>query len=236
MGPKKEMTVKAAKIIWLIALLLMVGCSSSATPRAGLPQNFTSPVKEYRIQPGDQLDVKLFYNPELNEQLTVRPDGRITLQLVNDVVAAGLTPAQLTATLTKAYSGELRNPKVAVILRTSVADRVYVDGEVNRAGLIPLIGPTTILQSISQAGGMKETAKTGEVILLRKMEDNKVTPFRVVLDDAFKGTAEGNDIYLRPNDIVFVPKSTIADVNTWVDQYIRRNIPIPLGLSVGSTL
>jgi polysaccharide biosynthesis/export protein len=236
MGPEKEMTVKAAKIIWLIAMIFMVGCSSSATPRAALPQNFTAPTKEYRIQPGDQLDVKLFYNPELNEQLTVRPDGRITLQLVNDVVAAGLTPAQLTATLTKAYSGELRNPKVAVILRTSVADRVYVDGEVNRAGLIPLIGPTTILQSISQAGGMKETAKTGEVILLRKMEDNKVTPFRVVLDDAFKGTAEGNDIYLRPNDIVFVPKSTIADVNTWVDQYIRRNIPIPLGLSVGSTL
>ena len=236
MGPEKEMTVKAAKIIWLIAMIFMVGCSSSATPRAALPQNFTAPPKEYRIQPGDQLDVKLFYNPELNEQLTVRPDGRITLQLVNDVVAAGLTPAQLTAALTKAYSGELRNPKVAVILRTSVADRVYVDGEVNRAGLIPLIGPTTILQSISQAGGMKETAKTGEVILLRKTEDNKVTPFRIMLDDAYNGTAEGNDIYLRPNDIVFVPKSTIADVNTWVDQYIRRNIPIPLGLSVGSTL
>jgi polysaccharide biosynthesis/export protein len=234
-GPIKEMTVKAAKIIWLIALIFMVGCSSSATPRASLPQNFTSPVKEYRIQPGDQLDVKLFYNPELNEQLTVRPDGRITLQLVNDVVAAGLTPAQLTAELTKAYSGELRNPKVAVILRTSVADRVYVDGEVNKAGLVPLVGPTTILQSISQAGGIKETAKTGEVILLRKMEDNKMTPFRISLDDAFKGAGESNDIYLKPNDIVYVPKSTIADVNTWVDQYIRRNIPIPLGLSVGST-
>ena len=229
--------MKAVKISWLFVLIfLMVGCSSSATPRVGLPQNSTAPAKEYRIQPGDQLDIKLFYNPELNEQLTVRPDGRITLQLVNDVMAGGLTPAQLTTVLTKAYGAELRNPKVAVIVRTSIADRVYVDGEVNRAGLVPLIGPTTILQSISQAGGLKETAKTGEVILLRKMENNKMTPFRIALDDTFNGEGESNDIYLKPNDIIFVPKSTIADVNTWVDQYIRRNIPIPLGLSVGSTL
>ena len=237
MGPKKEMTMNAVKILWLLALILMVGCSSPALPKvASLPPSSTLPAKEYRIQPGDQLDIKLFYNPELNEQLTVRPDGRITLQLVNDVMAAGLTPAQLTAVLTKAYAGELRSPKVAVIVRTSVADRVYVDGEVTRAGLVPLVGPTTILQSISQAGGIKETAKTGEVILLRKGEDNKMTAFRISLDDAFSGTGENRDIYLKPNDIIYVPKSAIADVNTWVDQYIRRNIPIPLGLSVGSTL
>jgi polysaccharide biosynthesis/export protein len=235
MGPIKEMTVKAANIIWLITLLLMAGCSSSVAGRAGtLPQNSASPAKEYRIQPGDQLDIKLFYNPELNEQLTVRPDGRITLQLVNDVMAAGLTPAELTAILTKAYAGELRNPKVAVILRTSVGDRVYVDGEVNRAGLIPLVGPTTILQSISQAGGIKETAKSGEVILLRKTEGNKMTAFRINLDDAFTGAGENQDLYLKPNDIVFVPKSTISNINTWVDLYLRKNIPIPLGLSIGT--
>lgn len=233
--------MKALKIVWLIAVLLMAGCSSSITGRAGTLQELQNvqnePLsKEYRIQPGDLLDIKLFYNPELNEQLTVRPDGRITLQLVNDVVAAGLTPAQLTAVLTKAYTSELRNPKVAVIVRTSVADRVYVDGEVTRAGLIPLIGPTTVLQSISQAGGIKETANPEEVILLRKTDDNKVKAFRVPIDQAFSVTGKNTDVYLKPNDIVYVPKSTIANVNTWVDMYIRRNIPIPLGLSIGSTL
>ena len=234
--------MKGVTISWLIALILMAGCSTSMTGRVGTlqelqhAQNSALPAKEYRIQPGDLLDIKLFYNPELNEQLTVRPDGRITLQLVNDVVAAGLTPAQLTATLTKAYAAELRNPKVAVIVRTSVGDRAYVDGEVTRAGLVPLTGPTTVLQSISLAGGIKETAKTGEVILLRKMEDNKVTAYRINIDEAFSATGGANDIYLKPNDIVYVPKSGIADVNTWVDMYIRKNIPIPLGLSVGSTL
>jgi polysaccharide biosynthesis/export protein len=233
--------MKIATICWFLTLMLMVGCSSSITGRAGSLQELQNApnggtVSEYRIQPGDLLDIKLFYNPELNEQLTVRPDGRITLQLVNDVVAAGLTPAQLTAVLTKAYAGELRNPKVAVIIRTSVADRAYVDGEVNRAGLIPLTGPTTVLQSISQAGGIKESAKSGEVILLRKMQDNKVTAFRINIDQAFSGAGDNRDIYLKPNDIVYVPKSNIADINTWVDMYIRKNIPIPLGLSVGSTL
>jgi len=226
--------MNAVKMMWFISLVLMVGCSSSMAGRGGLPRTSAMPAKEYRIQPGDQLDVKLFYNPELNEQLTVRPDGRITLQLVNDVVAAGLTPAELTTVLTKAYASELRNPKVAVIVRTSVADRVYVDGEVNRAGLVPLIGPTTILQSISQAGGLKETAKSGEVILLRKTDDNKMTPYRIALDDAYSGEEGNQDIYLRPNDIVYVPKSAIANVNTWVDMYLRRNIPIPLGLSIGT--
>ena len=89
-------------IIWLATLILLVGCSSAVTGRAGLLVSQNTPAMEYKIQPGDQLDIKLFYNPELNEQLTVRPDGRITMQLVNDVVAAGLTPAQLTAILRRA--------------------------------------------------------------------------------------------------------------------------------------
>jgi polysaccharide biosynthesis/export protein len=230
------MTMKAFKIVWLITLFIMVGCSSSVTGQTGLLQSSNTPAREYRIQPGDQLDIKLFYNPELNEALTVRPDGRITLQLVNDIVAAGLTPTELTAVLTKAYAGELHNPKVAVIVRTSVADRVFVDGEVNKAGLIPLVGPTTVLQSISQAGGIKETANTDEVILLRKTEDNKMTAYRINLDAAMQGGGASQDVYVKPNDIVYVPKSAIANVNTWIDQYIRKNIPIPLGVSVGGTL
>lgn len=222
--------MNALKIIWLITLTLILGCSSSVTGRTGVLQSSTHPAKEYRIQPGDQLDIKLFYNPELNEQLVVRSDGRITLQLVNDVVAAGLTPAELTAVLTKAYAGELANPKVAVIVRTSVADKVYVDGQVNRAGIINLTGPTTVLQSISQAGGMKDSAKTEEVLILRRAENNEMTVIQVDLKGALKGTAQNQDIFVRPNDIVYVPKSKIGNINTWIDLYIRKNIPFPIGL------
>jgi polysaccharide export outer membrane protein len=228
--------MKALQMLWLIALVFLLGCSTSGSRRGTLedamsPSSASSAaVREYRIQPGDQLDIKLFYNPELNEQLTVRSDGRITLQLVNDVVAAGLTPSELTAVLNKAYSSELENPKVAVIVRTSVSDKVYVDGEVNRAGLVTLTGPTTVLQSISQAGGIRETAKTKQVLVLRKADDGKVAAIQVDLESALKGGDRSQDILLRPNDIVFVPKSTISNINTWIDLYIRKNIPLPIGL------
>ena len=228
--------MKALQMLWLIALVFLLGCSTSGS-RKGAREDALSPsapppaaVKEYRIQPGDQIDIKLFYNPELNEQLTVRSDGRITLQLVNDVVAAGLTPAELTAILNQAYSSELENPKVAVIVRTSVSDKVYVDGEVNRAGLVTLTGPTTVLQSISQAGGIRDTAKTKQVLVLRKGDDGKVAAIQVDLESALKGGDRSQDIMLRPNDIVFVPKSTISNINTWIDLYIRKNIPLPIGL------
>jgi len=222
--------MKVVKIALLVALTLILGCSSSVTGRVGVLQSSTYHVREYRIQPGDQLDIKLFYNPELNELLTVRSDGRITLQLVNDVIAAGLTPAELTAALTEAYAGELTNPKIAVIVRTSISDKVYVDGEVNRAGLVNLTGPTTVLQSIAQAGGMKDTAKTDEVLVLRRGEGRNVDVIRVNLKDALHGKEPVQDISLRPNDIVYVPKSAIASINSWIDMYIRKNVPLPIGI------
>jgi polysaccharide biosynthesis/export protein len=217
-------------LLMLMLMTLLPGCSPSAAVKAKIYQQYTYPAKEYRIQPGDTLDIKLFYNPELNEVLTVRPDGRITMQLVNDVMAAGRTPAELTAILSKAYSTELANPKVAVIVRSSISDKVYVDGEVNRAGMVTLIGLTTILQSIAQAGGMKDTAKSDEVLVLRRGEDNQINAIQVNLKDALKGVDITQDIAVRPNDIVYVPKSTIADINTWVDLYIRKNVPLPVGI------
>jgi len=217
-------------IALLAALTMMVGCSSRVTNGVAEDRSAAYTAKQYRIQPGDQLDVKFFYNPELNELLTVRSDGKITLQLVNDVVAAGLTPAELTAALTKAYAPELTNPRIAVIVRISISDKVYVDGEVNRAGLVNLTGPTTALQSIAQAGGMRESARPEEVIVLRRAEDRSVKAIRLNLKDVLHGESSAQDILLKPNDIVYVPKSAIANINKWIDTYIRKNIPLPIGI------
>jgi polysaccharide biosynthesis/export protein len=225
------MMMKTTILSFIFTTLAMAtGCSHTAADKlVGVPPA-SYPATEYRIQPGDQLDIKLFYNPELNEQLTVRSDGRITLQLVNDVVAAGLTPSELTSVLTKAYATELTNPKIAVIVRASIADKVFVDGEVNRAGLINLVGPMTVMQSRSQAGGLKDSAKSEEIIIIRKAADNKYIPMKVNLKRVMEGVDTTQDIKLNPSDIVFVPKSTISNINTWVDLYIRKNIPLPIGL------
>lgn len=221
--------MRAVMIAILAVLAVATGCASRAANPVASAQSAPYSTSEYRIQPGDLLDVKFFYNPELNESLTVRPDGRITLQLVNDVVAAGLTPEELTRNLTKAYTPELTNPRIAVIVKTSIMERVFVDGEVFRAGLVNLVGPTTVLQAISQAGGMKDSAKAGNVLVVRKAADNSTQVMRLDLKKLRRGDPS-EDILLRPNDIVFVPKSTIANVNTWIDMYIRKNVPLPVGI------
>ncbi len=224
------------------ALSLVLAASSHAVVQAagGGPQGpppaaaqAATIEPEYRISIGDQLDIKFFYNPELNEQVIVRPDGRISLQLIPEVVANGLTPAALTRHLTEQYSKDLKQPQLTVIVRAFGAQRVFVDGEVGRPGLIPILGEMTALQAISQAGGMKETARTGDVIIIRRGAANKPTAFVVDLKKAHNGTDLSQDVSLAPADIVFVPRSHIANLNVWVDQYIRKNIPIPITLQYG---
>src|SRR5665811_308373 len=123
--------MKWFKILFSVFLFpLVVACSHAVkgepSPVSADAQKAPPPAEEYRIQAGDQLDIKFFYNKDLNEQVTVRPDGRISLQLVRSIVAAGLTPEQLTDQLTKAYSAQIKDPEVAVIVRSFSSQRVYV--------------------------------------------------------------------------------------------------------------
>ena len=159
------------------------------------------------------------------------PDGRINLQLVNEIDVQRLTPRELTTLLKKSYSTEIDRPEIAVMVRSFSAQRVYVDGEVAKPGIITLTGPLTTLQAISQAGGLKETARENEVVLMRRGNDNKIIATMVDLSKAFNGTDHSQDVVLMPYDIVHVPRSPITNVNIWVDQYIRKNIPIGVGTS-----
>lgn len=224
-------------IISLVTLFLVTACTSTGknpTP-VDYPGIQARPYlqREYTIQVGDRLDIKFFYNPELNEEVIVRPDGRISLQLVHEIMAAGLTPAEMTDVLTKKYAAELKKPEITVIIRSFSTQNVFVDGEVNRPGILNLIRPMTVLQSISLAGGLRETARIKEVIVIRRGPDNKPLITEVNIRKVINGTDMSQDITLMPLDIVYVPKSRIANINQWVDQYIRRNIPISFGVYYG---
>jgi len=223
-------------IKFLYVLFILFACSSVVKNPTPTHQAFQASLvseKEYGIQVGDQLDIKFFYNSELNEQVTVRPDGRISLQLVHDVTVAGLTPSELTQHLKQKYAPELKKPEIAVIVRSFGGYRIYVDGEVNKSGMFPLVGHTTVLQALSLAGGMKDTARASEVVIIRRGEFNKPLAFQVNLRKVIDSTDMSQDIALQPFDIVYVPKSAIANVNVWVDQYIRKNIPIDFSTGFG---
>ena len=214
---------------------LLIGCATQTpvAPNTALVASSPKPAP-YLIQPGDQLDIKLFYNPELNETVLVRPDGKISLQLLDDVQAAGLTPAQLDKFLTEKYAPELIKPAITVIVRSFTGQRVYVGGEVNRPGLVSLTAGMTALQAVINAGGLKETAKLEDAIVIRKGPDTRPIPLRVDLDKAIYGRNAEAHFQLQPYDIVYVPKTFIAKANKFVNQYIERLILFK-GVSFGFT-
>ncbi len=216
---------------------LLVGCAARGAmlnqqATAALESTETKNPAEYRIHPGDQMDIKFFFNPELNETVLVRPDGKISLQLIDDVQAAGLTATQLDEELTRRYAQELRKPAVTVIVRTFTGRQVYVGGEVGNPGLINLGLGMTALQAVINAGGFKDTARPGAVIVIRKGPDNRPMPVRVDLDQALDTESAEGDFPLQPQDIVYVPRTWIAQANLFVKQYIQDLI-LYRGISLG---
>lgn len=222
--------------LWLVIVACFLGCSPSVvverpTPvgAPGTEVGLIGPTlsEEYVIQPGDRLDIKFFYNPEMSDFMTVRPDGRISLQLVGEIVAAGRTPLALKDELTKKYEEELKAPEITVIVR-SFGSRIYIDGEVKRPGEQELVGPLTVMQAISRAEGLTEKAWQ-EALVIRRIQGREPLVIAVDLNDVLTGKDFTQDIGLVPFDVVYVPRSPVADVNLWVDQYIRKNIPINFG-------
>jgi len=171
---------------------------------------------------GDVIDIKCFYYPELNESVTVRPDGMISVQLLEEIRAVGLTPSELTQVLKGGYAHYLEKPEVVVIVREFATERVYIGGEVKTPSEIPVKGRLSVMQAIFKAGGLTDQAKPSDVLILR-YEDTKLKVFRIDVDEILdKG---GNDPLLKPYDIVYVPKTFIAKVDLFVNQYINEIIP-----------
>jgi len=216
---------------------LLLSCASQQPvikPETSVEKATPQKPQEYIIQPSDQLDIKFFYNPEINETITVRPDGKISLQLVDEVQAAGLKPSQLDDVLTQKYSHELKKPMITVIVKSFEGQRIYVGGEVNRPGLIKLAGGVTPLQAVFNAGGFKETANPESAIVIRKGPGNRPVPINMNLKDAMQGKSSSADFLLQPDDIVYVPKTAIALANKFVNQYIERLL-LYRGVSLGFT-
>ncbi len=211
-------------VVGILLSVALSGCHKNLQPAKAPLEMAAEPPPPLILGPGDVLDVKFFYAPELNESQPVRPDGKITLQLVGDVEVSGKTPGELTGELIKAYTGQLKKPEVAVIVRSFYSRRAYVAGEVKNPGLIPIPGQLTVLEAVMQAGGFNYlTADTRNVVVIRQ-RDGKF--YGTALD--YHSTLEGqanHTFYVQPLDIIYVTSTKISDVDKWVDQYINRVIP-----------
>ncbi len=221
-------------LLALIPVLALMACSGTVVQKpTPIPQAPRASNQGYQIEPGDTLDVRFFYNPELNEEVMVRPDGNISLPLVGETRAAGRTPGQLESDLKNSYSRELRQAAITVMVKGFAGQRVYVDGEVGAPQMVNIAGNLSAMQAVASAGGFKESARKGEVIVIRRAGVQQPVVIPVNLEHAIAGTDTSQDILLQPYDVVYVPKSAIGEMNQFIDQYIRKNIPIPFGIGYG---
>ena len=158
----------------------------------------------YVIGPEDVLDINVWKEPDVSRTVPVRPDGKISLPLINDVQAAGSTPQQLASAVTEKLRKYLNEPQVTVIVTATNSQRVFVVGEVLRAGAFPLIPGMTVLQALSSAGGFTTFADVKKIHVMRLVNGKHVEmPFNY--RDVLRGDNPNQNIQLEPGDTVVVP-------------------------------
>jgi polysaccharide export outer membrane protein len=158
----------------------------------------------YLIGPEDVLDINVWKEPDVSRVVPVRPDGRISLPLINDVQAAGLSPQQLAGTVTERLRKYLNEPQVTVIVTAINSQRVFVVGEVLRAGAFPMLPGMTVLQALSSAGGFTTFADMKKIHVVR-LRDGKHVELPFNYREVLKGDNPEQNIKLEPGDTIVVP-------------------------------
>jgi polysaccharide export outer membrane protein len=228
--------LQASIAIWALAGISACSPVPTLPPAPATPVVNTGPVgnlSPYRIQVGDVLAVRLLLNPELNEEVTVRPDGRISTTVVKDELAAGRTVPELTSALTHDYSPDLHNPRLTVVVRSFSPTRTYVGGEVNTPGEFITVGADlTLSQAIARAGGLKTmSGDETKVFIIRRGPNDVPEMLSTTYQDVMWGKQATADVRLAPYDVVYVPRSGIAEVYRFVNEYLLQFVPVSWGFS-----
>lgn len=180
------------------------GTPSPQTANAATPVPGLVPPPGYVIGPEDVLSIVFWREKDMSSEVTVRPDGKISLPLLNDVDTAGLTPEELRVRLTEEAGKLIEEPTVTVVVKTINSRRVYVTGQVGKPGPYALAAPTTVLQMIATAGGVLEYAKSKEIRIMRS-ENGKQVSYKFNYKDVMQGKNLKQNIELRSGDTIIVP-------------------------------
>lgn len=183
----------------------------------------------YRFYPGDEIEVTVPSAPELSKTVIVQPDGRISVPLVGPVMAADRTTEELQAILARGYATQLLRPDVFVTAKAAPL-KVFVGGEVGQPGIYDLAGDADALRAVIQAGDFRPTADRSEVIVIRRGPGGRAMMRRV---DLLRGLRDprADLVPLRRFDIVYVPRSGVANAGLFVQQYFRDLSPITFGFN-----
>jgi polysaccharide export outer membrane protein len=175
-----------------------------ATPQAAAAQPAADLPSDYVIGAGDVLGVVFWREAEMSGDVTVRPDGKVTLPVIGEIAAAGLHPSALQGQIVEAARKFINDPNVAIVVRTINSRKVFVTGRVTAPGAHPLLGPLTVMQAIALAGGLTEYADGKNITVLRT-ENGESHTYKFNYRDVARGRNVEQNIQLRPGDTVVVP-------------------------------
>jgi polysaccharide export outer membrane protein len=217
---------------WLVSVVCCVlACALGpawADTQADSTAQDWSRVPEYRIVPGDRLALNFGAPPgepdDLIRLATVRPDGRISIYPVGELVAAGRTIADVEHSIVTTMATEFREPRVTLTLVEAAGNQVHVLGRVEHSGSFPCGPFTTVSQAVTMAGGFEDDADRNSILVFHRDGARTVRVVRVALDRSLKQGSLAEDIVLNRFDIVFVPRSTIGNINVFARQFFTEQL------------
>lgn len=176
-------------------LLLLAAALGSAQEISG---------SSYIIGVGDMLKVSVWKNEDLQAEVPVRPDGRISVPLIGEVHVAGLTPLEVQSLLTDRYTSFVTAPSVSVLVTQVNSRKVFILGQVKQSGAFDILQPTNVMQALAMAGGMSEFAKTNKIVVLREINGIKKR-WQINIDAIASGKRPQDNMLLEPGDTIIVP-------------------------------
>ena len=180
----------------------------------------------YRLFPGDEVELTVQSAPELTKTVTVQPDGRLNLALIGPIMVANRTLPDAEKAIETAYTSQLLRPDVTLTVKAQ-ALKVFVGGEVDKPGVYDMPGDINALQAVIMAGGFKATARRTEVVIIRRAPDGRAMMRTVDLRAGIMNPAK-DLVPLRRFDVVYVPRSSVAEADLYVQQYFRDLSPVTL--------
>ena len=213
----------------VFALACLSGCAQplvNAAPLEEIKPEVTGIENgPYKIGAGDEIEVKFYLAPELNDKMQVRPDGKISIMFAQDVQAAGKTPEELAQGIKKALNGRVKEVDLVVVVRNFGSQRVFVGGEVSKPGPVQIMSSQTMLQALTEAGWITPFAGPERILLVRRGKSGREKIYPVDVNKLLTGEDMSQNVMVRPGDFILVPPSDSVAANRWVDRNIRQMLP-----------
>ena len=214
-------SISLTVILVLVSNIVLLAQANGSTrtivrPDAERPQLKTHVEERYRLVPGDVIDISYRYTPEFNQTVTIQPDGFVGLQIVGDIKIGGLTLEGARKKLVDKANVRLKEPEITLLLKEFQKPYFVVSGEVAAGGKFEMRESITALQAVMTAGGFRDSAKTSQVVVFRKLNEETAEVRTINLRSIQKTSDLENDLTLKSGDIVFVPRNTFSKIERFM--------------------